>query len=176
MNICQNILCLNETKNPKFCSRSCAATVNNQGVRRNLQLGTKIKLDSCLYCDKLLKTHQYKYCSTNCSNAHKTKTRLDQWLLDGSIAPNTKQDDPIRLYILAEQGSKCSICLNGTMWNDLPIVFVLDHIDGNSENNWRSNLRLVCPNCDSQLDTYKSKNKGKGRHARRLRYAAGISY
>ena len=27
----------------------------------------------------------------------------------------------------------------------------------------RDNLRLVCPNCDSQLDTYKSKNKNSDR-------------
>ena len=41
---------------------------------------------------------------------------------------------------------------------------------GNSSNNMRDNLRLVCPNCDSQLDTYKSKNKGNGRINRRKRY------
>ena len=33
-------------------------------------------------------------------------------------------------------------------------------IDGD---NVRSNLRLICPNCDSQLDTYKSKNKNGAR-------------
>lgn len=33
------------------------------------------------------------------------------------------------------------------------------HIDGDASNNFRDNLRLVCPNCDSQLDTYKSRNK-----------------
>ena len=38
------------------------------------------------------------------------------------------------------------------------IIFILDHIDGNASNNSRENLRLICPNCDSQLDTYKSKN------------------
>ena len=40
---------------------------------------------------------------------------------------------------------------------------MLDPIDGNAENNNRENLRLVCPNCDSQLDTYKSKNKNSAR-------------
>jgi hypothetical protein len=32
------------------------------------------------------------------------------------------------------------------------------------------NFRLVCGNCDMQLDTYKSKNKGKGRKYRRALY------
>jgi len=30
----------------------------------------------------------------------------------------------------------------------------------------RENYRCVCPNCDSQLDTYKSKNKNSARETR----------
>ena len=61
-------------------------------------------------------------------------------------------------------------------WNGMPLVFVLDHIDGNSSDNSRANVRLVCPNCDSQLPTYKSRNRGNGRHFRRVRYANGQSF
>lgn len=53
---------------------------------------------------------------------------------------------------------------------------MLDHIDGDAANNRRDNLRMVCPNCDSQLPTFKSRNRGKGRHSRRERYANGQSY
>lgn len=52
----------------------------------------------------------------------------------------------------------------------------MDHTDGNPTNNRRENLRLVCPNCDSQLPTYKSRNRGNGRSFRRQRYADGLSY
>jgi hypothetical protein len=48
---------------------------------------------------------------------------------------------------------------------------VLDHVDGDASNNRRNNLRLVCPNCDSQLPTYKSRDRGNGRAWRRQRHA-----
>jgi hypothetical protein len=82
---------------------------------------------------------------------------------------------PIKRRILLERGNTCEICGN-TEWMDKPIPLVLDHIDGNSSNNTKENLRLVCGNCDMQLPTYKSKNKGNGRAFRRQRYSGGKSY
>ena len=48
-------------------------------------------------------------------------------------------------------------------WNGKPLVFIMDHIDGDASNNRWENLRCICHNCDSQLDTYKSKNKNSKR-------------
>ena len=61
-------------------------------------------------------------------------------------------------------------------WNGVPLAMIIDHVDGDATNNNRLNLRLICPNCDSQLPTYKAKNRGKGRHYRRQRYADGKSF
>ena len=66
--------------------------------------------------------------------------------------------------ILKEQNGVCAICGIGTIGNNKQLVFILDHIDGRASNNKRDNLRCICPNCDSQLDTYKSKNKNSDRN------------
>jgi transcription initiation factor IIE alpha subunit len=52
-------------------------------------------------------------------------------------------------------------------WQGKPLVFVLDHINGDASYSARENLRLICPNCDSQLDTFKSKNKNSARTKRK---------
>ena len=54
-----------------------------------------------------------------------------------------------------------------TSWLGKDVVLIMDHIDGNSDFNDKSNLRFICSNCDSTLPTYKSKNKGFGRKHRR---------
>ena len=74
--------------------------------------------------------------------------------------------DYFKKDILKEQDGKCDICKIEDNWNNKKLVFVLDHIDGDASNNKRDNLRCVCPNCDSQLDTYKSKNKNSARKDR----------
>ena len=95
--------------------------------------------------------------------------KIKKWLETGStgMQVNTTIRGVIREYILKEQNYKCAICGLDNNWNNKELKFVLDHIDGDASNSCRENLRLICPNCDSQLDTYKSKNKDSARNARK---------
>lgn len=55
--------------------------------------------------------------------------------------------------------NKCSICGQEPIWKSKKLTMILDHINGDAEDNRIENLRLVCPNCNSQLITHCGKNK-----------------
>lgn len=130
----------------------------------------------CKFCDKEFESRYEEacFCSRSCAAKYggqiKRKANLENWLKTGELdyKKNTmiKVNSVYREYIENEQNHKCAICGIPDVWNDKHLVFVLDHIDGNANNHCRDNLRLVCPNCDSQLDTYKAKNKNSTRDYR----------
>lgn len=61
--------------------------------------------------------------------------------------------------LLEYKCSKCGI----DEWQGETIVLDLDHINGNNRDNRLINLRFLCPNCHSQTDTYKGRNKNTGK-------------
>jgi hypothetical protein len=132
---------------------------------------------SCLGCGATLtKRHQKVFCSNRCQRAMERERNVERWLATGVAQTGSGTGHYIRLYLLEAQRHRCAICFGVTTWQGEELRLVLDHIDGDSSNNRRENLRLVCPNCDSQLETYKARNRGKGRAWRRQRYAEGKSY
>lgn len=60
--------------------------------------------------------------------------------------------------------NKCLWC-GVSNWRDLPIILQLDHINGDNTDNRLENLRLLCPNCHSQTETF----CGKGKKLKQLR-------
>ena len=69
------------------------------------------------------------------------------------------QTNKLRLRLIEEgiKEEKCEIC-GIEDWLGKRLAFELDHIDGNSNNHLLKNLRVVCPNCHSQTETYRAKN------------------
>lgn len=160
------------TKNDrKFCCHSCSASYMNKIIIKK----NALPIINCGNCGKPTKNKEF--CSPRCSHISVSKKAYSDFL--NGINQSTKNNyspKTFKKFFLEEQDNKCAVCSMKNEWNGKSIVFVMDHIDGNSTNNNRNNLRLVCPNCDSQLDTYKSKNKNSGRFYRRQRILEGKSY
>lgn len=115
-------------------------------------------MNKCLNCGKECNN---KYCSNECQLDYQWKLKKQQ-IEESGCFENGKDDQKARRtarrYLKEKYGNKCSICGIET-WNNKEIVFVVDHIDGDITNTKIENFRLICPNCDSQLATFKYKNK-----------------
>lgn len=146
-----------------FCNHSCARRFYWGGRDRT---GRK-----CLDCGVSLKHWQELYCSHKCEKTHRWRIVKDQI----GKAQAVLTDHAGKRYLVERDGRRCSIC-GLPEWRGQSIPIVLDHVNGNSEDRTLGNLRLVCPNCDAQLPTYKGRNIGNGRYYRRKRYAEGKSY
>lgn len=90
--------------------------------------------------------------------AHSLKKRRDI----AHNKPFAQRSKAIKIsQILIEQNNKCLHCKIEQCWNNQFLVFQLDHIDGNRGNDNRDNLRLLCPNCHSQTETFGGKKNRK---------------
>jgi hypothetical protein len=132
------------------------------------------KKKPCVICGKPSCCHSKHGLCDLCFREERRKHYVANWLHNGIITRG-RLGKLIRDYILKDQAHMCAVCGISQVWNNKDLIFILDHIDGNSMNNKQENLRMVCPNCDSQLPTYKNRNKGNGsqysRSSGNLRYA-----
>lgn len=113
----------------------------------------------------------------NGRNTTTVRTRLDELNIDIShfskkpsikrcpenifIENSDASQRVLREYYLRGNYSEyqCKICGLQPVWENKPLSLRLDHINGINNDDRLDNLRWVCPNCDSQLDTYGSRNQ-----------------
>lgn len=116
----------------------------------------------CLQCDKEFEhsnSTRNKFCSVECSGKYQWE-KVSVPNIEKGLGGNCKR------YLKEKHGEVCAECGQPATWNNKPLVLQLDHIDGNSDNNNLVNLRLLCPNCHTQTDTFG--NNGNGNRYKKI--------
>ena len=128
----------------KFCSRSCA-NVRSFSEESN-RLRSKSNREAA--ARKSLAERQQLTAKAIEARALKRASDLQHGVFD-ALSASLKRE-----RILLEQDGRCLECGILPEWNGRQLKFQLDHVNGDRSNNTRDNLRLLCPNCHSQTETY----------------------
>jgi predicted RNA-binding Zn-ribbon protein involved in translation (DUF1610 family) len=179
----------------KFCNSSCAASYNNTHRKRTSD-EVKIKISKalrsksqtnskrsdiylsdlenntkriCANCGKELAKTQMKFCSQSCAGAFKYVKYIESWKNGevNGLSGEYNLNKHIRRFLLEKNHYQCEKC----GWSEVnefsnTIPLEIHHIDGDYTNNKEENLQVLCPNCHSLTETYKSHNKN-GRKQRK---------
>lgn len=91
------------------------------------------------------------------ANARKISSKpWQEWLvISSTVSRSFIKEKLIKSGLL---GECCAVCGLGPIWNCKKLTFVLDHENGINDDYSLENLRLLCPNCNSQTATFSGKN------------------
>ena len=64
----------------------------------------------------------------------------------------------IKSWLLQGREYRCEEC-GLSSWNNKHLVLELEHVNGNRRDNRKENLRILCPNCHSQTETFRNKKR-----------------
>jgi hypothetical protein len=168
----------------KYCCLKCQNTGRKlANGRRYLETNPK----RCIHCSAIIPydlRHLIDFCQGDCLAEYRLAKRLAKQR-DKKAAGKAYESlmreakrfeaglvigrETLRKHLLRTRGSNCTICNRPNEWQGKPLTLIVDHIDGNASDNSPSNLRLLCPNCDSQTPTFGGRNLGKGRKSRGLK-------
>lgn len=163
-----------------FCTTTCSTEYGRREAIRKYEENPT----ACRHCGT---TVPYKrrnfnriFCSGSCRATHTNQLRPKKPKV--SKRELARQQETVRFergeittratlrrHLLRVQDGKCASCPTTTEWEGKSLTLVVDHVDGDASNNLPANLRLLCPNCNSQTSTFGGRNKGNGRRSRGLR-------
>ncbi len=97
------------------------------------------------------------------SNIYKRKKELKaKCSIDTILVENSSYSRGSLKKRLLKSGilkNACYICGIGPIWNNIVLSLQIDHINGIHNDNRLENLRILCPNCHSQTESFSGKRK-----------------
>jgi len=89
-------------------------------------------------------------------NKGKRSSRKSSPLEDILVIDSTLNRSNLKKRLIKEGllENKCAICGQLPEWNGKPLSLQIDHINGVCNDNRIENLRILCPHCHSQTDTF----------------------
>ena len=91
------------------------------------------------------------------SNRNKNReVNIEEYLNNSKAISSTKLK--LKLLALKIKENKCECC-GISEWMGKPIVCELHHINGDPTDNRIENLQILCPNCHSLTENFRSRNR-----------------
>lgn len=122
-------------------------------------------MEKCIYCGNKLNS---LYCNNKCQNNYNYLIKVNKWKLGliNGVRGKSGILNFIRRYLFEKHNSSCQKCgwsVKNIYTNKIPLE--IHHIDGDYTNNKENNLLLLCPNCHSLTDNFRSRgNNNKRTH------------
>lgn len=141
----------------RFCNVQCARSFSSKEKREQINEAVSQKLSIAKVCKSCGLTFLGKESK---SKIHCLSCKKPNYA--GLAFESLKTDASRKSRLLKERGHRCENAICGlTEWRGQPVPIELDHIDGNSDNNAKENVRLLCANCHSQTSTHAGRNVGR---------------
>jgi 5-methylcytosine-specific restriction endonuclease McrA len=116
---------------------------------------------------------RFGFCAASWDKARKRgelKTRRFGMPIERLLSgPRNRHHVKLRLLRAGLLKNQCTDC-GLTEWQGKPLSMHIDHINGVKDDHRLQNLRMLCPNCHSQTDTYGGRN---ARRRKRLQDGGG---
>ena len=137
-----------------YCSLACRnSRERSEATKQKISQGVKAS-------EQFIKGNEQKYVDYK-ALGKKLKEIAETKILNADF--QSLSYDRLKKRIVLEQNNKCNHC-GIDNWNGKLITLELEHKDGNHYNNQRDNLEAICPNCHSQTETWRGRNKNNKRN------------
>jgi hypothetical protein len=151
----------------KYSKENLEETINNSSTRREVMESLGLHYSGGHYTTVFGIADYYKIDYSHLTHTRKFKSSKripdEEVFCNPCIRGIGGTGLKLRAIKLGYLENKCygKNCNQGLIWNGEPLNLHLDHINGIKLDNRIENLRILCPNCHSQTDTFGGRNAAK---------------